>query len=56
MRKSDCYGVNPNPVDFEWPKPSDIRQMSKKTLIKLAKFNYKARKSGDRFSAFQLIL
>ena len=44
--------MNPNPVDFEWPKPSDIRQMSKKTLLKLAKFNYKPYSGTTRFGAF----
>ena len=52
MRKSVCFGRNSNPEDFEWPKPSDLRNMSNKKLLKLAKLNYKLRSVGDRFGAF----
>ena len=53
MRKSGCYGYNGIAVDFEWPKPSDLRQMSKKTLIKLAQLMYKQGSSRkERFGAF----
>jgi hypothetical protein len=56
MRKSVCFGRNSNPEDFEWPKPSDLRKMSKKTLIKLAKLNYNIDSTGRRFGAFQVVL
>ncbi len=53
MRKSVCFGRNSNPEDFEWPKPSDLRNMTKKTLLKLAKLNYKISSSDkNRFGAF----
>ncbi len=56
MRRTVCYGKNSNPEDFEWPKPSDLRNMTKKTLIKLAKLNYKPYSGGNRFGAFQVVL
>ena len=57
MRKTVCFGRNTNTVDFEWPKPSDLRKMSKKTLIKLAKLNYKISfTQTNRFGAFQVVL
>jgi hypothetical protein len=57
IRKSACFGRNTEPLDFEWPKPNDLRQMSKKSLIKLAKLNYKICSSKKiRFGAFQVIL
>ena len=57
MRKSGCYGCNTKPIDFDWPKPSDLRQMSKKTLIKLAQLKYKISSANSgRFGAFQMVL
>ncbi len=53
MRKSVCFGRNTNPEDFEWPKSSDLQKMSKKTLLKLVKLNYKISSSDkNRFGAF----
>ena len=57
MRKSSCYGLENKSVDFEWPKPSDLRQMANKKLIKLAQLNYNQGSTrSDRFGAFQVIL
>jgi hypothetical protein len=56
MRKSFCFSRNTNPVDFEWPKPSDLRKMSNTALIKVAKLNYKINSShATRFRAFKIV-
>ena len=29
LRKTECYGANSSPFDFEWPKPADLLRMAK---------------------------
>ena len=57
LRKTDCYGYNGKPCDFEWPTPKDLLQMPKGALIKLQDFKYKQSTAyKDHFGAFQVTL
>jgi len=56
MRRTDCYGANPESIDFEWPKPADLLQMANKIQIKIKNLNYRKSSNGFCFSAIQIEL
>ena len=57
MRRTECYGYTAYKVDFEWPLPKDLLQMSKNIALKIKDLKYKiCSKDKDYFGAFQVVL
>ena len=59
MRKTVCYGLNTRgPVNFEFPTPQDLLQISKNNIaIKVKDLMYKKSTGSSKyFGGFQLIL
>ena len=55
MRKTECFGGNRKPFDFEWPLPTDLFNMRKNSQIKIKSLKFK-KTSGNGLGALQVIL
>jgi hypothetical protein len=55
MRKTECFGWNSFPINFEWPTEKDLLQMPKNNSFKLAELKYKPYSGSSAFGAFQII-